>query len=469
MTNIFISDVSLKEFNRTESLTLSFKEKLEIAKKLSELNVDAIEIGPVTLDKADEVLIKTVCACVTKSIISCAVGNSEQSVEKNFGLIANAKKKRLIVSVPVSPVQMEYSWQKKPKAVLELLIALTKKAVALNDDVEVALEDATRAEPQFLYQAVKSAIECGAKTITVSDLTGQTLPEDFAKFIKDLKDNVEELKGVRLCVQTADDYSLATANMLSAIKEGATGVKLCAMAGTNFPSLEGFASALEFIGAKKGYSCNLNKTGVSRIVKQIAQISADKSSNTAFDNVVGERAEALNKNITLSALSKLIKKRGYELSGEDLEKVFEEVKRLSKKKDVNTKELDVIIASTALQVPATYELLSFSVQSSNLMPAMAGVVLQKDGVEISGLSYGNGSIDAAFLALETVTGRHFDLDDFEVIAVTEGKEAMGQTLVKLRSNGKLYSGRGVSTDIVGASIRAYVNALNKIVYEEGNR
>ena len=119
-----------------------------------------------------------------------------------------------------------------------------------------------------------------------------------------------------------------------------------------------------------------------------------------------------------------------------------------------------------MQVPETYSLVSFSVNASNVLSATASIILKKDGNALSGLSYGNGPIDAAFLAIEAITGRHIEVDDFDLSAITEGKEAMGQAIVKLRHNGVVYSGRGISTDIIGSSIRAYVSALNKIVYEE---
>ncbi len=468
MKNIMISDASLRAYGRVSALALNFKEKLEIAKKLCELNLDIIELGPVTLDKADEVLIKTICAVVKSSVISCSVGLTEQSVEKNYQLIAGAKKKRLLVNMPISAVQMEYVLKAKPKAVVELLKSLTEKSVSLCEDVEVSLEDATRAEPNFLYQAVKTAIDAGAKSITLTDIEGSMLPVDFGNFILDVYKNVPELKSVKLGVQCSNDFGMAIACLMSAIEAGANVVKLSSIGGLNLTSVGNFVHAVEYIGSKKGFSCKLNKTAIQRIEKQIAQISSDKPSNSILGEVVSEQDEEIAKNLTVSALSKIIKKRGYDLSSEDIAKVHAEYVRVADKKTVNTKELDVIIASTALQVPETYTLTSFIVNSSNVLTATASITLEKDGKEISGLSYGNGAIDAAFLAIENVTGRHFDLDDFQINSVTAGKEAMGETVVKLRSNGKIYSGRGVSTDVVGASIRAYVNALNKIVYGEVN-
>ena len=158
---------------------------------------------------------------------------------------------------------------------------------------------------------------------------------------------------------------------------------------------------------------------------------------------------------------------GYDLSEEDGAKVYEAFCRIAaKKQTVGEKELDAIIASAALQVPPTYRLESYVINTGNTISASAQMKLTKNGQTLSGVSLGDGSVDAAFLAIESILGRHYELDDFQIQAVTEGREAMGESVVKLRSGGKLYSGRGISTDILGASVHAYLNAINKIVYEE---
>ena len=454
MKKVLICDESIKTLWADGSNVLSFKEKLEIAKRLNELCVDVIELSP--------------SGSVNKSIVSCVAGHTVEQIEYNFALIAGAKRKRLNVVMPVSPIQMEYFVSKKPALVLNLLQTLTQKAVSLCNDVEVSLRDATRAEPEFLYQAIKVALENGAKTVSVEDLAGAMLPEEFAEFIKNIYRNVPELSGADLIVGASDVNDLGTANALSAITAGASGIKVSALKTENLPSVEKLSSAINEILTKKGYDTNLNKTAIRRIVGNVNEIAAGRIGKTAEDQT-GEKAENLSKEITQSAFGKIIKKRGYDLSVEDLKKVYAEFIRLSDKKEVNTKELDAIIAANALQVPETYSLVSFLVNSSNVLSATASITLKRDGAEISGLSFGNGPVDAAFLAIESITGRHFELDEFTLGAVTEGKEAMGQAVVKLRYNGVIYSGRVISTDIIGASVRAYVGAINKIVFEESKQ
>ena len=162
-----------------------------------------------------------------------------------------------------------------------------------------------------------------------------------------------------------------------------------------------------------------------------------------------------------------MKKLGYDLTPEDNGRVFEEFRRVTAKKQaIGVRELEAIIASSAMQVPSTYHLVNYVVNSGNIINATANVTLEKQGEQLSGVSIGDGPIDAAFHAIEQIIGHHYELDDFQIQAVTKGREAVGSSIIRLRASGKLYSGNGVSTDIIGACIRAYINALNKIVYEE---
>ena len=467
MKNIYISDSTLRLYQSVEGLRLSFKEKLETAKRLQELNVDCIELSNINGQMGDEVLIKTISTMLNKTTIACDAGTNVNDLEKNYALISSAKKKRLIITIPVSAVYMEYFVSKKPKAVIELLIELTKKATSLCNDVEVVLDDATRAEPSFLYLAISSAIEAGAKTITLTDIAGNMLPYDFYDFINNTKQQVVELQDISLLVQCSDAFSLATANSVSAIMAGANGAKVSALTLGCVPSIDKFFATMEATAFTTGYTCQLNKMVINRIVKQISSLTA--VSSNILQNSTLQNEEDLTTNLSYADFSKLIKKRGYDLSSDDLKKIYNDYIKLSNKKSVSLKEIDLLIATTALSVPETYSLVNYSIHSSNVLNTTADIVLKKDEQLLKGLSYGNGSVEAAFFALEKIIGRHFELDDFELSSVTEGKEAVGQALIKLRFNGLLYSGRGISTDIIGASIKAYLNAVNKIVFEESHK
>ena len=235
-------------------------------------------------------------------------------------------------------------------------------------------------------------------------------------------------------------------------------------------SLPNVAKVLKAKGEFYNATCSIQTTVMKRITDQIAWMcQTARSKNSPFDNGVREDDDGIYLTIhdDLHAVMKVADRMGYDLSEEDGAKVYEAFCIIAGKKEkVSARELDAIVASAAMQVPPTDGLESYVVNSGNTIAATANLVLKKQDKILQGVSLGDGPIDAAFLAVEQITGQHYELDDFQIQAVTEGREAMGQTVVKLRSGGKVYSGRGISTDIVGASIRAYINALNKIVYEE---
>ena len=175
----------------------------------------------------------------------------------------------------------------------------------------------------------------------------------------------------------------------------------------------------------------------------------------------------LDANDEIGEVIKVVRQLGYDQSEEDNAKVYESFRRVAAKKHfVGTRELDAIVASSAMQVPVSYRINNYVINSGNIITATANLELDHNGEKIRGVGIGDGPIDAAFLAIEQIIGHHYELDDFQIQTVTEGRDAMGQALIKLRADGKVYSGTGISTDIIGASIRAYISALNKIVYDE---
>lgn len=468
MNKITITDITVKQSGKKSGYSLSFREKIEIAKLLDKLNVDVIELNPIDNVKLDSLLVKSVCSAVSSCIIAVPVGFDCNSIDTVWAALSGAAKPRLQVQVPVSAVGMEYRAGKKPAAMLATVEELVKKCALLCNDVEFIAEDATRSDEAFLTEVIGCAIKNGAKTVTVCDTAGASLPHEFAAFVKNLYANIPELASVRLGVSCSNDMSLADACAIAAIGEGATEVKTAAYC-------SGTASLADIVGiinAKPDVfkvSCAVNATQIKRIIDQINWMcQTNRSKNSPFDNGVrSEDGIYLNAHDDIAAVTKAVSTLGYELSDEDNAKVYEAfVKIAAKKQTVGIKELDAIVATAALQVPPTYHLDSYVVNIGNTITATANINLIKNGTALQGISLGDGPIDAAFLAIEQIVGHHFELDDFQIQAVTEGREAMGEAVVKLRSSGKLYSGRGISTDIVGASINAYINALNKIVYEE---
>ena len=469
MNQIRISDVTMKQTGA--DISLSFKEKIELSKLLDKLGVSVIELEPISQPRIDSLRIKSVAATVKDSILAVPVALNEESVRITWNALKEAKKARLQVCAPVSPVQMEYLFHKKPDAMLASIRSTIESCCALCEDVEFVADDATRSDVSFLYDAVRTAISAGAKTVTVCDTAGSMLPNEFTAFIRELYAGVPELKEVCLGVSCSDNLSMADSCAIAAVRYGAGEIKAAAYR-LNMVSLPNVAKVLSAKGEFYNATCSVRTTVMKRITGQIAWMcQTGRSKNSPFDNGVQEDDGGiyLTSHDDLSAVMKVASRLGYDLSEEDGAKVYEAFRAIADKKEkVGAKELDAIVAAAAMQVPPTYVLDSYVVTSGNTISATAHLKLHKLDKVIEGVSIGDGAIDAAFLAIEQITGQHYELDDFQIQAVTEGREAMGQTVVKLRSGGKVYSGRGISTDIVGAGIRAYINALNKIVYEEDN-
>ena len=465
MQTIMISDITLR--NSAES-ALSFKEKIETVKQLENIGVDVIETAPITNIKTDTLFLHTIVPFVKNGILSCPVGYSEESLENAWNAIKDAKKPRLHIMLPTSPVQMEYICHKKPNVILGLAKQLVSKAKELCDDVEFSAMDATRSEPDFLKTIIQTAIDSGAGTITVSDTAGTMLPDEFADFLNGIYDAVPSLKNVKLSVECSNAMSMGAACTVLCVKAGAHQIKTAVGNGA-VPSLDSVANIIKMRGESIGICSGLNQTVIVHAVESIASFmdSTKKEAHTGRTVYTDDNSEILLKSDDdIKTVSDCIRKLGYELSEEDTGRVFESFQRVAQKKPIGAKELDAVIASTAMQVPPAYKLKSYVINSGNIITATAHVELEKDGRTVSGISIGDGPIDASFLAIEQIIGHHFELDDFQIQSVTEGREAMGEAVVKLRANGKLYSGRGISTDIIGASIRAYISALNKICYEE---
>jgi len=462
MRKIYISDVTMKQ---AEGAALSFREKIELAKILDRLGTDCIECAPIEKKKIDSLLIKSISSAVMGAAVAVPVTLNEAGVEEVWNALKEAKKPRLQVVAPTSSVQMEYFYHKKAPAMLEIIREVITCARAKCADVEFVAEDACRADKEFLYEAVAAAIDCGASTVTVCDAAGAMLPDEIAAFVSDLRAAVPTLESVRLGVKCANDLAMADAASVAAIGAGADEVKTCSC-GSATASLKNMAVILSARGHSMDAAATVRSTEISRATAQIERMCKAKAGSPYDSGVRADAAEAMiSVHDDTAAIARATAILGYDLGDEDITKVWEAVKNIGKER-ISARELDAIVASAALQVPPTYRVESYMVNAGNLMKSVAQIKLVRDGQSLEGVYAGDGPIDAAFLAIEQIIGRHYELDDFQIQSVTEGREAMGETVVKLRSSGKLYSGRGISTDIIGASIHAYVNALNKIVYEE---
>lgn len=471
MKTIRISDITLDSSVSNESAALTFREKIEVAQMLDRLGVSVIELGTLTADTADRLLIKSVCSSVGDATIAACAGLDCEAIAGVWDALREAKHPRLQVCAAVSTARMEYVYHKKAAAMLETVRETVGYCKSLCEQVEFIAEDATRADFEFLCKVLTAAVEAGADTVTVCDTAGVALPDEFGSFIADLIQKVPALGSVCLGVKCSDLLTVANASVISTIQNGAGEVKLTALpcGGASLPGV------VKMICAKSdalGVKTAVRMTEINRVLQLIEGL-LDKSSHGRSPFEDGVRKYSADMTFTaedtVESLAQAAAKLGYSLDDNDKMRVWRAFCEIAQRKDsVSVGELDAIIASEAMQVPPTYTLENFIVTTGNAVDILAHIKLRRGNELLDGLSLGDGPIDAAFLAIEQITGHHYELDDFQIQAVTEGREAMGQTIVKLRSGGKIYSGKGLSTDIIGSGVLAYVNALNKIIYEEEN-
>ena len=457
MKQIKIADTTLCRSGNT----FRFKEQIEIARNLEKLNADIIELPEIQNAKTETLLIRTISSFVKKSILSVGAGTTKESVSMAGAALSSAAHGRIRIELPTSPVGMEYTCHKKAPAMLAYVSELIAMAKEFCADVEFCALDATRAEPEFLKDVLKAAEAAGATAISVCDDAAEMLPDEFAAFAK----QIVEFVTVPVGVKCNDRNGMACADSILAVRAGVDTVKTAVCGDT--AELDTFAGMVKNCGDRYGFCTDVRTTELRRNVKQIKWIldngKNEKNTVSSFSEELGIHLDA---NDDREAVAVAAAKLGYDLSDEDMTRVYEEFLKVAAKLAVGAKELEAIIASVALQVPATYKLINYVVNTGNILSSSAQITLEKNGKQMQGVCLGDGPVDAAFRAIEQIVGHHYELDDFQIQSVTEGKDAMGSALVKLRSEGKLYSGNGISTDIIGASIRAYINAVNKIVYEE---
>ena len=408
-------------------------------------------------------------AAVGHSVVAVPVQLNQENILQTWEAVKQAQHPRLQVVAAVSSVQMEYLYHKKADAMLTAVQDCVALCRSLCEDVELVAEDATRAEPEFLHSVLETAIAAGAQTVTVRDSAGNLLPEEFGDFVGALYEAVPALADICLGVACTNTLALADSCAIAAACRGAGEIKTAAYP-QDCCNLSNIARILSARADTLKAGCGVKVAQLSRIIDQITWMcQTDRKKTSPFDSGVrsDDGSIFLTAHDDAAAVVQAVQQLGYDLSEEDIPKVYEAFSAIAAKKDkVGIRELDAIVASAAMQVPPAYTLETYAINSGNTVASSAHLRLCRDGKVLEGICLGDGPIDAAFLAIEQITGRHYELDDFQIQAVTEGREAMGQTIVRLRWSGKLYSGKGISTDIVCASIYAYLSALNKIVYEE---
>ena len=465
---IFVGDVTMKQARGLSGESLSFRQKIELAKLLDKLGVSVIEAAPLRNGKSDSLLVKSLASAVRDSVLAVPVDIMDpSSVQLTWNALCGAAHPRLQVCVPVSTVQMEYLCHRKPADILALISSQVAACSALCPEVEFVAEDFGRSDPAFLSDAVAAAAGAGAGIVTVCDAAGNLLPDEFHASVAEVRRILPE--GVRLGVYCSNLMFQADSCAIAAVRAGADEVKTMPYGNTTV-SLKRFVKILDaksdLCHARSGVRViDLERT-VERI-KILCEARSSKASKPLEGLDIDREALTLTQHDDREAVLKVVSKLGYDLGEEDANRVYETFVRIAAKSEsVEAKELDAIVASVAYQVPPTYRIESYVINSGNIISATCHLRLRKGDGILESVCVGDGPVDAAFQAVDKVVGRQYELDDFQIRSVAEGREAMGEAVVRLRYGGKVYSGRGVSRDIVGSSLMAYLNAVNKMAYEE---
>lgn len=465
---ILVSDITIKMADEGLFNTLSFRQKIELSKMLDKLGVSVIETGKIQNGKRDCLLIKSLASAVKNGILAVPVDVfDEDSVSLTWNALQQANHPRLQVSVPVSTVQMEYVCHKKPDAILKLVGEFVKRCADLCPEVEFIAEDSGRCDKEFLMEVVKVAVDNGATTVSMYDTAGALFDYEFYQLTKRIRELISPK--VKLGVRCSNQMYMANTCAVAAVRAGADEIKTISC-GNETTSLKRFVKILSLKTKECQASCDVKTIEMARVTAQIKSL-IQTGKKSGLDNMDGAIDSSKDLRLTIhddiDSVMKVATKLGYDLNEDDGQNVYDAFMHLASKNGiVEAKELDAIIAAVAFQVPPTYKLDSYLINTGNAITTTCHMVLRKGDEVLEDVCMGDGPVDAAFLAIEQLVGKKYELDDFQIQSVTEGSKAMGEAIVRLQNEGKVYSGRGLSRDIVGASILAYLSAVNKIAYEE---
>jgi len=498
MDKLIIFDTTLRDGEQSPGASLGTKGKLEVAHQLDALGVDVIEAGFPIASPGDFEAVKLVSAKVRRPVICGLARATKKDIDAAYGALKRAKNKRIHVFLATSKIHMKYKLQKLEDEILRQAAYFVKYARSLVKDVEFSPEDASRTQKEFLHRVVEAVIDAGATTVNIPDTVGYSTPEEFGEVIRGIKENVGNIDKAIISVHCHNDLGLAVANSLSAVKNGARQVE-CTINGlgerAGNASLEevvmGLRTRKDLYGVKTDVNTSqLCKT--SRLVARATGIAVQRNKaivgRNAFaheagihqhgvlkkrityeimrpeDVGFGESQLVLGKHSGRHAFTDKLKKMGFDLSKDEIDKAFERFKRVAdKKKEVYDDDLIVIVEDEIKEVPQVWVIDSLEFTGGSVKTPKATVTLKKKKQLIEKTAKGDGPVDACYKAIEKITGVRAKLLDYGIQAVTSGKDAMGEVTVRLRAGKAEATGRGSSTDVIEASVKAYLNAVNRLL------
>ena len=500
---IVIFDTTLRDGEQSPGASMNLSEKLEVAQALVDLNVDVIEAGFPIASPGDFAAVREI-ANVIRGVTVCGLARcNDQDIDRAWEALEHAEDPRIHVFLATSAIHREFKLKMGKEEIINRAIAGVKRAAGYCGNIEFSPEDAARTEPDFLCAVVEAAIAAGATTVNIPDTVGYATPKHMGGVIKNLVDRVPNIDRAVISVHCHNDLGLAVANSLSAVENGAGQIE-CTINGLGERagncSLEEVVMTLRTRNDYYHAETRINTVRLvptSRLVANVTgmQVQRNKAivGRNAFaheagihqDGMLKERSTyeimrpedvgftktdlVLGKHSGRAALADRAKVLGYRLSGDELNRVFDEFKKLAdKKKEVYDADIAALIEKDNSGDAAEWKLVTYSVNASSANEPTATVTLQREGVErTETLTCGDGPLDALFLAIEKITGVSVIVRDFRVHSITRGKDAQGESTIEAEHNQRVYRGRSVSTDTVEASTLAFLSVINRVLSGAG--
>lgn len=498
MQKIIIFDTTLRDGEQAPGASLNPREKLEVSKQLESLGVDVIEAGFPVSSSGDFEGVSLIAKEIKKSIICALARAVKEDIRVASQALEKAYRSRIHVFLATSKIHRKYKLKKAKEEILQLTKEAIKYTRRFSDDIEFSPEDASRTEKDFLFKVIEEAIREGAHTINIPDTVGYAEPEEFGLLIKEIKENVPNIEKAVISVHCHNDLGLAVANSLSAIKNGARQVE-CTINGlgerAGNASLEEIVMALRVRKRIFGVYTSVNTKELfktSRLVSKLTGFPVPPNKaivgQNAFRHEAGIHQDGiLKKSLTYEiirpeevgfkgigivlgkhsgrhAFSMRLKNLGFKLSPHELDEAFKRFKELAdKKKQIFDEDLVAIVEEEIKKVPQVWRLVYLHVMSGTQLIPTATLRLIKDKKVFEEASSGDGPVDACYKAIDKITGIKGELIDYSLKAVTKGKDALGEVSLKLKIKDKDFSARAFSTDIIEASVKAYLNAINRFI------
>ncbi|NQT48068.1 MAG: 2-isopropylmalate synthase, partial [Chloroflexi bacterium] len=475
------------------------QEKLEIARQLDRLGVDVIEAGFPASSPGDFEAVKLIAQEVHESTICALAHANAEAIDSAWEAVKEAKRPRIHVFLSASDIHLSYQLKKSREEILGLAKEMVARAKSYMEDVEFSPMDASRTDPSFLHTVVEAVIEAGATTVNIPDTVGYAVPEEFANLIRGIVKKVTNIEKAVISVHCHNDLGLAVANSLAAMRAGARQVE-CTVNGigerAGNASLEEIVMAIKTRGDRFRFSTQVDTTQIyktSRLVSELTGFVVQPNKAivgaNAFRHQSGIHQDGVIKRaityeimdprevgipastLVLGKLSgrRAFKERlaelGYALGEEDLGRAFVAFKEIAdKKKEVTDRDLETIVAQEMHAISETFHLDHVEVScGNNSIPTATVRLIGRDGQVYVDTAFGTGPIDAVYKAIRTIVAEPNELIEFSVNSITEGIDAVGEVLVRIDSDGVMYTGRGADTDIIVASAKAYMNALNRLL------